>query len=514
MLSAAWFEPFTFLIFIAWVPLLILEGRLSVSVEKRKSLKLIGLSYLSFFIWNLLVTWWIVYASFGGACMAIICNSLLMCVVFMIYHKAKNRIPLIGAWLLIPLWLAWEYGHTLWDLTWTWLTLGNVFAYRPDWVQWYEYTGTGGGSLWVLIVNILIYQLTLKEKKLNYYSGIVAVLVIPFLISVFILRHYKNKAQSEKSCNVLVVQPNIDPYNEKFDVGTEVQLNNLLNQIRGSLNQKTDYLILPETFLTEYIRENDIENWFSIRYLRDSLLTKFPQLTIISGASTYRIYQEGETVSATARQTGDREALYDSYNTAIQLDNFSPAGIYHKSKLVPGVERMPFPALFKPLEKLAIDMGGTTGSLGTQETRTVFFNKNKIGMAPVICYESVYGDYLRDYIKNGAHVICIITNDGWWDNTPGHKQHLNYARLRAIETRKQIARSANTGISCFIDELGNIEQATRWWEPALIQKNMNVNSGETFFVKYGDLVSYISWPLAILVFLFSQYLRFFRKSFF
>src|SRR5574343_444659 len=71
-------------------------------------------------------------------------------------------------------------------------------------------------------------------------------------------------------------------------------------------------------------------------------------------------------------------------------------------------------------------------------------------LAPAVCYESVYGDFMAKYIRSGAEVICIITNDGWWGNTPGHRQHLAYAKLRAIETRKQIIRSANTGISCFV----------------------------------------------------------------
>jgi len=107
---------------------------------------------------------------------------------------------------------------------------------------------------------------------------------------------------------------------------------------------------------------------------------------------------------------------------------------YHKSKLVPGVERMPFPTLFKPLESLAINLGGTMGSLGIQNERTVFYSHNKKArIAPVICYESAYSDFVSDYVENGANLIFIITNDGWWENTPGHRQHLAYSRLRAIE---------------------------------------------------------------------------------
>lgn len=143
---------------------------------------------------------------------------------------------------------------------------------------------------------------------------------------------------------------------------------------------------------------------------------------------------------------------------------------------------MPFPTLLKPLESLAINLGGTMGSIGTQEERSVFNDSlNKVCIAPIICYESIYADYVTEFIRLGANLIFIITNDGWWQDTPGYIQHLNFARLRAIENRRQIARSANTGTSCFIDEFGNIEQATPWWKEALISKNMSKNLELTFF---------------------------------
>ena len=124
---------------------------------------------------------------------------------------------------------------------------------------------------------------------------------------------------------------------------------------------------------------------------------------------------------------------------------------------------MPFPAIFGLLDDFAIDLGGTAGSLGMQAHPSVF-RSGKITAAPVVCYESVYGDYVREYINQGANIICIMTNDGWWEDTPGYRQHCQYARLRAIEERRSIARSANTGISCFIDQRGEIHQATKSFE--------------------------------------------------
>jgi apolipoprotein N-acyltransferase len=147
--------------------------------------------------------------------------------------------------------------------------------------------------------------------------------------------------------------------------------------------------------------------------------------------------------------------------------------IYHKSKLVPGVEKMPWPAVFKYIEKFAIDLGGISGSLGMQEERVAFFTQDKkFAAGPIVCYESVYGEYVGEYVKKGANFLAIITNDGWWGDTPGYRQHLQYGALRAIETRRSIVRSANTGITATINQKGEIENKTLWWKEAAIKTTL------------------------------------------
>ncbi|MBK7668571.1 MAG: apolipoprotein N-acyltransferase [Sphingobacteriaceae bacterium] len=229
----------------------------------------------------------------------------------------------------------------------------------------------------------------------------------------------------------------------------------------------------------------------------------------MTGAATQREFLAGEELSSTARKYSNADRYYDSYNTAIYIDTLQNFTFYHKSKLVPGAEIMPLRWIFKYLEEYALELGGTTGSLGTQKERTVLTDDiYKVKVAPSICYESIYGDFMGEYIRNGAEVIAIITNDGWWGNTPGHKQHLSYAKLRAIESRKQIIRCANTGISCFIDEFGNISQAKPYWEFAVINGDVNLNSVKTFFVRFGDLISYISIGLTLIIIGWSLFVRF------
>ena len=517
LLFISWQPHCTFLIFIALVPLFIATEAIHESITvQRKKLAVTGIAYLAFFSWNILTTWWIAYASFGGAAMAIVCNALLMCMVYSLYYNIKTRVNKQGSiWILIPLWLSFEYLHTDWDLTYTWLTIGNVFGFQNAWVQWYEYTGVSGGSLWVLAINILIYQLiqeapAVKKGVLKKTSFIAALILVPILFSFFL--SVNNKTIDPQKTNIVIVQPNVDPYNEKFYTEPEIQLNKLLLQVDGVIDSTTDYLVLPETFLTENMWEENIQQSLSVNFLKNTLIKKYPRLTIVSGANTFYAFRPADVLSSTAHKFTESDGYYDAFNSAIQIDSSSAILIYHKSKLVPGTEKMPFPVLFKPLEKLAIDMGGTTGSLGTQKERTVFTNIHTgLKIAPVICYESIYGEFVTEYIQKGANLIFIMTNDGWWEDTPGYHQHLAYGTLRAIETRRPIARSANTGISCIIDKYGNIEEPQAWWKPAIIRTKLAPENQLTFYVKYGDLISKTSLFTALAFILFALYLRFKKR---
>jgi len=503
LLAVSWYWHLTILVFFAFVPLLMLEDNLTKSNDPKRKLKLFFLSYLTFLIFNLGVTWWVVYASFGGAVMAFIFNTLFMAMVFAIFSNFKKVFNKAwGIWLLVPLWIAYEYGHSSWDLAWIWLTLGNVFAFNHNWVQWYEFTGTSGGTLWVLTVNILVFQVLTNYQKLKFLSTpvlkIAGAIIVPVLFSYTIALIREPLQTKTKPASTIVVQPNMDPYNDKFVLDYELQFSRLLKLISGKVTSETDYLVLPETFIVDNINEELLDEAEPLTLFYDSILRKFPDLKIVVGASSYLFYRDKKDVTVTARKHESGE-YFDFFNTALQLD-LKGRQLYHKSKLVPGAELMPFPGLLKPLESLALDMGGTTGSLGLQKERTVFKDaKSNMGVAPVICYESVFSDYITEYIRNGATFIFIITNDGWWDDTPGYKQHLNYARLRAIENRRQIARSANTGVSCFIDEFGNISNATKWWEEAVIEKNIYPNNELTFFSRFGDLISYISIGVSFII---------------
>jgi apolipoprotein N-acyltransferase len=524
LLSLTWpANGFPFIIFIALVPILYVEDFICKNKHNFSKAAVFLYSYLAFFIWNILTTWWIINSTVFGAVMAVIFNSLFMALVVWVYHFIRRNLfrGKTGKLILVFLWISFEYLHLDWDLSWSWLNLGNAFAAYPMFIQWYEYTGTLGGTFWVLIVNLLVLQIILQlthhikfEKKLIIHvASLALILLLPCFFSLYRYFTYSEKVDP---VNIVVVQPNIDPYNEKFGgMTSQQQLDKVIDLAKQKLDQETDFLVCPETAIPEGIVEDELEDSPSIDSI-NNLIRKFPKLKVVIGISSFKVYKTKDSIkilskkhptkhyeepTVTARYSSDSSYCFDVCNTAIQIDSTKKAQIYHKSKLVPGVEKMPFPKLLKPLEKFAIDLGGMTGSNATQEIRTAFISKNSsVKSAPVICYESIYGEFVTGYIRNGANLIFIITNDGWWGDTPGYKQHFEYARLRSIETRRSIARSANTGISGFINQRGDILFATNYWVDDVIKCQLNKNDKITFYVKFGDYFGRFSLYITGLIF--------------
>lgn len=500
LLSLSWpAGGFPGLIFIALIPLLFIEDHIAAKPARFHKFSPLAYAYVTFVVFNLLTTWWIKNSTLFGAVMAIVLNSFFMALSFQVYAMVKKAIYGAGRghMLLIFFWITWEYLHLDWDLSWSWLNLGNVFASRPSWVQWYSITGTFGGTLWVLVVNILIYKI-IREIRLREHGPrfhwimiplTVLVLAIPLAISLRTYYQYEDKGQPMK---VVITQPNIDPYEEQYAIPIEESVQRNLDLAARLVDEETDYIVSPESNLQESIWEHQIEQSYSVRMLRD-YLAPFPKLKMVIGASTFTRYQDDDTLSPTVRWHEGASFWYDAHNTALFLEKEGPVGTYHKSVLVPGVEKMPFRKYLRFMDKLAIDLGGTVGSIAPSPTRKVMVpldGSPPIGMA--ICYESAYGAFFSRFVRNGAEVVFIITNDGWWGETPGHRQHLQFASLRAIENRRSIARSANTGISAFINQRGDILQATQYWEPAVIKGEVYANDTLTYYSRQGDYIARVA----------------------
>ncbi len=483
----------TYLIFIALIPLLFVEQE--IRIKSYRPGKLFIHAHLTFLIYNVGTTWWIWNASQGGAIMAFVLNSLLMAIAFFTYHLLLRKLgDSFGLLALISIWVGFEFLHFNWELSWPWLTFGNVFALQTDWVQWYSITGALGGSIWVLTINYLGFQIIYKYLKTKQIAKTSTLLFIGCLAFPVILSNFISYTIEKKdSIRVALLQPNIDPYLEKFNDPIEIQMDKMI-ALTKDLKQ-IDYYIAPETAISNQFYEPNWEQEISALKLREHI--QKTKGNWIIGAATYEIFDTKK--SRASRKLPDGPGYIEFYNTALFMDTQFHTQINHKSKLVLGVEKLPFSNIFPFIEELSIDNGGTSGTLGIEEEPNVMGNTTLF--APVICYESIYGNFVRTQVKKGADFIAIITNDGWWGNTPGYRQHLALGALRAIENRRYVVRSANTGSSAIIDPTGKIRSKTKYWVPACISTTIFKQKGQTFYQHNGDYLGlfalYLSLGLAV-----------------
>jgi len=529
LLSVSWpTYGVPFFIFFALVPLLMMEHGVSkFSGYDRKSWVVFGLSYLCFVIWNVVTTGWLYGSknpdgshSMMAVLFPVLVNSFLYALVFQCYHWYKNAQGTYwGLAFFVAIWMSFEKFHLSWELTWPWLNLGNAFSEYPKLIQWYDTLGATGGSFWILIVNIMIFytiriwEAGRKRKGLITNTLIVTALIaVPMIISVIIYNTFDQKPVGQ--VNVLMLQPDLDPYAEKYSKDSLTIENDLLNLAEKNSTGKIDYYIAPETAIPGRgsISETAFDKSLMLNNLKD-FLVKHPGSVFATGISSHRFYSNTDLLPKDAYQLNPR-LWVESYNSAVQVIPGRKVEVYHKGKLVPGVEIFPYMNVLKPLLGDAmLNLGGTVASLGTDKERVAFSNPyNKGKLAPIICYESIYGEFVGDYVKKGANFLAIMTNDSWWGVTEGHKQLLSYARLRAIETRREIARAANSGISAHINAKGDVTADTFYGDQTALFAKVNLYEGETFYVRSGDFLSRLG-IFALGFLLFYYLIKRFQKKF-
>ncbi len=494
LLTPAWYEWGNgMILMIALIPLLFLEDYFDKNKAMYPSGTFFRYAALSFLVWNTAATWWIVNATIVGVFAAVFINTLMWSLVMWLFHIVKRRMGAhMGYFSLILFWITWEYFYHNSEISWPWLTLGNGFAYNIRLIQWYEYTGVLGGSLWVLMVNVILYNLLqgfLQQlpKRILIARTVVVVAIIAGPVGISLCRFYTYEEKPNPK-NIVVIQPNIDPYQKFVSIPSILQTRTQLTEAMNVADSAVDYFIAPETSINNSIwigRFNEVEDIQMIR----SFLRAYPGASYIPGIQCYKLFEPGEPLTENARDLPGTSLKYAAYNAAVQIDTSPAVPFYFKSKLVVGVETMPYAKYLGFLEGFAVKLGGTLRGWGSQETRGVFFSaKDSTGVSPIICYESVYGEFVTGYVKNGAQLLFVVTNDGWWGDTPGYHQHNSLSSLRAIETRRSIARSANTGISCLINQKGEVIQRLGWWKHGVIKGTINANDVLTFYVKNGDYI--------------------------
>ena len=457
-------------------------------------------SYVAFVLWNAFTTFWVCNATVGGGIFAVLANALQMCLIWGVFRLSKKRLGGVLPYLfLAAMWIAWERFYFSADISWPWLVLGNAFARSTRLVQWYSVTGTLGGSLWIWAANLGIYGILVALSdghtyRWNFFARITAglALILVFFGPIVASRMMYNRYSpvSEGTVDVVIGQPNFDPYH-KFESMSQAEQDSVLICLYDSaLENRHDgsvLLLAPETFTSSMFLDRIPENVTMKDF--QALLQKNRNAEILFGASTYE-YHDTRSAPLLSYPYGD--GWLRSYNSAVLADADGNTQVYHKSRLVVGTEKTPYPKLFVPLDNWLCKVFKMRGPLIArcvgQDAPSVLRLKDSTALGCAVCYESVYPEYCTGYVKAGARAMTVITNDAWWGNTPGYRQHLSYSRLRAIELRRDIARCGNTGISCFIDQRGDIVQQGPWWEECTLQGKVNLNSAQTPFVRYGDIV--------------------------
>ena len=462
--------------------------------------------YPGFLVWNIIATYWLTLATVAGGVAAILANAAVMTIPVMLQYKFQrsNLGSGLTALLQTASWIGFEYLHHHWDLAWPWLTVGNAWANVPNLVQYISITGFWGISLWVVLSASLIYQaIKTTDKRMSFISG-VFVVSLPLLSLIMLLGDSPHG--SSKTQEVVVVQPNFDSYQPYGGFSDASDATDHLLQLSDSLRSpNTQLIVWPENAI-----QADISNLDTFGNRTNSTKIRLRQqaeswkTSVIGGATYFEFYNTDQAPPLPYFDANDR--AYLPFNAALKFSADQSIQVYRKHNLVPIVERIPFVHFLN-----AIDIFGWVNWNNIQG----YGKGHELDQFPVgdtqtpalICYDSVYPSWIRNYVQNEAGYLTIITNDGWWGNTSGHSQHFAYARLRAIEFDRWIVRSANNGISGIIAPDGSVKIETTYKKTTAFRYDVPVLTSQTFYTQFGDWL-----PQLLLLFTAVGFLFTFRKS--
>lgn len=509
--------------FIAWIPLLLVEHDLYL--KKEKVVKVFLFAFLAFFTYNSGANYWLYYSKGAGAIVGLahVINALFMTLVFILFHITKRNLG--NKWGMISLailWVGFEFIHYNWELSTPWMTIGNLFSVAPEIVQWYSITGVLGGSLWILSVNIalsmgishiIFNKASIKSQKLPLGLG-VAFFIIPTLLSIWSYSTYK---EVENPIEIIVTQPNTEQYKERKELDIKTQLDRLFDEADQLVTKNTAIVLGPETVIPNMhpVHEQVYQQDSAFRYVQIRR-SQWNETALFMGLASYRTFRNKTRYTQT--KFSSRAGYFEQYDASVYLGSQALPKFIHKSKLLLMAEKIPFAKKYPWLEKYAVNLRGTKGTLGSSSSPEVV-RANGFTFAPVNCYESIYGEWVAQQCRKGADVIFAITNDGWWGDTPGYKQHASFSRLRAIENRRYVARSAMTGISFIINERGDISHATDFNVQTAFKADVQLNKKQTFYTANGDLIGrlfsylfYFAIGLNIVYFLLNRLKRKAKKK--
>ncbi|MEW6060560.1 MAG: apolipoprotein N-acyltransferase [Bacteroidota bacterium] len=481
-------------------------------------------SYSAFFVFSLLTLYWVggythlkdLYLMFAGGAL-LLWQPIFFTLPASVYYFVRKRIPhQYSVWSFPFIWITFEWLYALGEFAFPWLTIGNTQTYHLEKIQFADVTGVYGISLWVLIINIVIFFLLKsilsnsdKSKSVGLTIVVLVLYILPNFYSLSVNERDLKKIDSS-SFTVGIVQPNVDPW-DKWEGANSFQgrWNQslcYLELIKREINDSVDIVVLPESAILLNLPSFN-EQYSEFRRQVDSL-----DIAIISGYARVKYY-DPDSAPASSSTIKGTNIRYDSFNSIFLVEpGMTETQSYSKMRLVPFAERIPYadevPFLIEPLR-----WGVGISNWGLGNDSTVFSSKKvNAKFLAMVCYESIFPEFVASFVNKGAEFLVFVTNDSWWGNTSGARQHQQYAVLRAIENRRWVVRCANGGISSFIDPYGTTYDKTEMYVQDYIQRTITPRKEKTFYSVHGDWIARISASIALLIFLFSIGYPFLRKQ--
>jgi apolipoprotein N-acyltransferase len=384
----------------------------------------------------------------------------------------------LQTYLFTPLlWVALEYLRSFLLTGFPWANLGYSQYLNLPFIQMAEITGPYGPSFVILLVNAMLFQILHQwpKKAFPVKEAISTVLV---LLALLIYGYVKmgmvdREMTGNPSLRVGLVQGNIDQ-SIKWDESFQRETLKIYEKLSFKVaEQKPDLILWPETATPFFFQDAKEYQPFVLN------IPKKTNAFLLFGTPSYKI----------------RKGEVNHYNSAYLV---SPSGElvgkYDKIHLVPFGE-------YVPLQDLLFFIGSLGEGIGDFKSgkEIVNFSLPQGQFGVLICFEIIFPDLSRRFVRKGANFLVTITNDAWFGRTSAPYQHFSMAIFRAVENRVFIARAANTGITGLIDPKGKILKQGGIFTEEAINGTIRLSNQETFYTLYGDIFAWICSALCILL---------------
>lgn len=437
--------------------------------------------YIQLFVlnltWNAAVTYWICQLKPLKGVATLLTNSLLFLLPVLIWQLFSRRgfLKKGQALLLLACWLLFEYAHHVWDFSWTWLTIGNVFGSAPQWVLWYTYVGVLGGSVWILCCNYFIYDVARSsDRRITKWFLPAFAVLLPVVTSLGI-SVWRN-AQPAGTVNYITAAAiSIMDKDSISDIRKIRLIDSMLMAGKGS----REIVLLPEVLLTDQVWLDRLP--FSPQYaLIKQYLNRWKTSHVIFGAQL-------NVADPVAPADADQGLGISAYNAALMIDTSDIISIKLKKVLVPVEEYVPSYLAFLNLK---------TYGFRTKRNNSDIFGINGRQYLIGICYEVVNSIFIASRVNQHTSAILMLSSESFFGPSEvGRVQYMNICRLRCLENNLPLVKSSNDGIVLSVGAGGDIQEAQRTFGPYLL--NAAVRSPGVSF--YHMIMPVIPWMLLFIV---------------